>query len=35
MTQTASNDVRGDFENTVMQAIIEPAPIAAVRDRTN
>ena len=35
MTQTANNDVRGDFENTVMQAIIEPAPIAAVRDRTN
>ena len=35
MTQTANNEVRGDLENTVMQAIIEPAPIADVRDRAN
>ena len=33
MTQTANNTVRGDFENTVMQAILEPA--AGDRDRSN
>jgi CubicO group peptidase (beta-lactamase class C family) len=33
MTQTANNEVRGDFENTVMQAIVEPA--SDLRDRTN
>jgi CubicO group peptidase (beta-lactamase class C family) len=33
MTQTANNEVRGDFENTVMQAIVEPAP--AADGRTN
>jgi CubicO group peptidase (beta-lactamase class C family) len=35
MTQTANNQVRGDFENTVMQAVIEPAPGTESRDRTN
>lgn len=34
MTQTANNAVRGDFENTVMQAILEPAG-ADSRERTN
>jgi CubicO group peptidase (beta-lactamase class C family) len=33
MTQTANSEVRGDFENTVMQAIVEPA--SDLRDRTN
>ena len=32
MTQTANQEIRPDFENTVMQAIVEPAE---VRDRTN
>jgi CubicO group peptidase (beta-lactamase class C family) len=37
MTQTANNEIRPDFENTVMQAIIEPvsAGAADARDRTN
>ena len=35
MTQTANNQVRADFENTVMQAIVEPAASAEPRDRAN
>jgi CubicO group peptidase (beta-lactamase class C family) len=34
MTQTANNEIRTDFENTVMQAILEPAAPEG-RDRTN
>jgi CubicO group peptidase (beta-lactamase class C family) len=34
MTQTANNEVRGDFESTVMQSILEPANVEG-RDRTN
>ncbi len=33
MTQTANQEIRPDFENAVMQAILEPA--ADARDRTN
>ena len=35
MTQTANGEIRGDFENTVMQAIVEPAANAEPHDRAN